>query len=327
MKNLVEKTYKAEIVRLQDNPEFQEAFASFSNNPLFNYIGFVLTDDKPNANKQRIPKDEFSSLIKSGFHTPLKMELGTIGDHPNSVPIGVITHLTEKDDTIKAIATLWSEEFKDNISIIQEYYEKKKPLNVSWEIRYRDSEIDDDGVENLHGTLLRAATIVAIPAYGGRTPITAFASKQEEDITLDELKELKDKLDEATAQLTEKTQELDQKVAELATTQEELETLREFKAEVERKEADAEKLNEIKAKFAEAGLEKDEDYFEQNKETLLALTPESLDFMIQELKAFASTIDRKAESTSSTSIPNFTNSDDNIDVGALVKELRARLNK
>jgi len=154
-----------------------EAFAAISLNPLVTWIKFILTDDKPNGNNQRVPKTEFANLIKSGIFMPIKMAFGQISEgHGDTFPVGVITHLKEVGDQIRGIGALWSRERPEDIEYIKEEFAANRPLNLSWEIAHESSEKQEDGVENLKNAALRAVTLVGMPAYEGRTPILAVAS-------------------------------------------------------------------------------------------------------------------------------------------------------
>jgi len=149
------------------------ALASKNLNPMLTYVKFILTDDKPNGNNERIPKEEFSNLITTGLYMPLKMAEGGISEgHEETYPIGVITHLREDKDKIRGIAALWNRERPEDVAYIQERYSSGEPLDLSWELGHTDSFIDDTGVNNLTGCVLRATTLVGIPAYQGRTIVT-----------------------------------------------------------------------------------------------------------------------------------------------------------
>jgi hypothetical protein len=246
---------------------------------------FVLTDDLPNANKQRIPETEFDNIIKTGVYMPIKMALGEIKDgHEDSKPIGVISHLKKVANQVIGLAALWGRERPEDVQMIKERYLKKQPLQLSWEMFFSESTINEDGVEDLKGTALRAITLVGLPAYGGRTPIIAVASENQstlEDKKLDELEKLQKEIEDLKASITSKD-------AELLATQTELSELRDYKAGIEKVKEEETKLSSIKSRFVDAGVEKDETYFETNKEKLLGMPSELLDFMIQEMVSFAS---------------------------------------
>jgi hypothetical protein len=279
-----------------------EAFASVSLNPAFNWIKFILTDDKPNLNNQRIPIEEFDNLIRTGIYTPLKMGKGKVEPgHENATAIGAISHLKKTEDNrIIGLAAIWSNENPDEYNYIKENYDKKSPLNISWEILYKNSTTDAEGITDLKDTSLKAAVLVGRPAYSGRTQILSVASEtntnSEENM---ELKELEEKVSTLETELGVKKSELETKSTELEALKAELTKLtedtkdypelKEFKASVEREKEDNDKFEGIKTKFSEAGLVKDETYFKDNKAKLLSMTPELLDFMMQELVAFKNT--------------------------------------
>jgi hypothetical protein len=271
------------VVDEADNSE--EAVATVTRNPSITWVKFVLTDDKPNANRQRVPADEFDNLITSGTNMPIKVAQGSISNgHDGSFPIGVISHLKKHKDQIIGLAALWERERPEDVRMIKEKYSKREPLELSWEILYADSATTEDGITDLKNTALRAVTFVGRPAFEGRTPVLAVAEKTEntlEDTNLEELDTLKKRVEELESLISDKD-------IALSSANAELETLREFKTGIEKAREEAEKLDSIKAKFSQAGIVKDETYFVENKQTLLALSNELLEFMIQELVAFAS---------------------------------------
>ena len=89
---------------IDNSQEVNESFASLLLNPYVTWAKFILTDDEPNGNNVRIPKEEFSNLINSGIYMPIKMTLGEIEGHEASIPIGVITHLKEVKNSIFELA-------------------------------------------------------------------------------------------------------------------------------------------------------------------------------------------------------------------------------
>jgi len=319
MEKVITKEFELQLV----GEEEDEAFAAVAKNKTFNYLKFILTDDLPNANKQKIPQDEFENLIQSGFFTPLKMAFKQVKDgHDESFPLGVITHLKQDSNQIRGIAALWSRERPEDVQLVKESYAKKIPLNVSWEIMYSDSEVDEEGIEILKGTSLRAATIVGLPAYEGRTPIYAVASKETEDLHKMEVEQLQAELTE----IKTKYDEAQTKIKNLEEQQAELLVLREFKAAVDAKEQKEQKLAAIKTKFVDAGITKEDEYFATNQDLLLNLSDEALDFMIQELVSFAEKL--PANSSKKTEIPEIKaepQPGDNIP--ELVNELKKRLQK
>ncbi len=311
MEKTIIKDYKLEFA---DEDDEQLAEAAIAANQSFNYLKFILTDDKPNSNKQRIPKDEFENVIRTGFFTPLKMAEGGIKDgHEDSVPLGVITHLKENDDQIRGLAALWAEERPEDVAIIKKAYADKSPINISWELGYKTSSFEDDGTENLHGVTLRAATIVGLPAYNeGRTRGIEFASeKEKENKNMEELEKIQKELEDTKELLVtsqDKTKELEGKLTELDGQTEELASLREFKASSDEKVEAEKALATVKDKFSTAGIEKDDEYFLENKDMLLAMSAEALEFMLQEMVSFASEEEEEEEEDDDPlTIPNLRN--------------------
>jgi hypothetical protein len=159
-----------------DNEKDEEALAAISSNPTVTWAKFILTDDQPNANKQRIPFETFASLIKTGLFMPIKMAEGKINDgHEEAKPIGAITHLKVIGNKIQGLAALWKRERPDDVASIKDKYSKGQPLELSWELLYSESSMDGD-VENITDPIMKAITLVGKPAYEGRTPIIALAS-------------------------------------------------------------------------------------------------------------------------------------------------------
>lgn len=355
-----------DVVSLIDENEVKtemgEAFASFMLNPTVTWAKFILTDDKTNANGERIPKEEFANLIRSGIHMPVKMALGEISaGHPGTKPLGTITHLKETttDDgsfALVALAALWGEERPADVEFIKQRFAEQQPVDVSWEILYTDSNLNTETKSmDLIGTVLRAATIVGNPAYTGRTPFLSIAAKkvgeaedeqedptklaEEELKTIEELQadldavqakltEANAKLDAANSSLAEKDANIERLTKESEETNTELASLREYKEAAEASAQKQEKLENIKAKFVEAGLEKGEDYFASNEETLLAMSESQLDFMVQELKAFATEASSKRTDASKKRIPVLTGADDEeVELDDLVAYLHSNRGK
>jgi hypothetical protein len=285
--------------------EDEEFAAVTRTNPTFKWCKFILTDDGPNKNKKRVPLDEFDNLVFSGVNAPIKMAPGQIEDgHDKSIPLGVITALKRENNQIKAIAALWTKERPEDVAFVKKCYDEGKPLNLSWEILYSNLVDEEDGIQALQGTVLRAATLVGLPAYAGRTPILEMASTDSQG---DQINSEDDKLDEQLEQLNLKITELTQSLATVQAENEQLKTekesLAQFKADVEKERLDAERVSAIQIKFSEAGIEKDTEYFTENREKLLAMDEATLDFMVQNLVAFASKI-VPAENASHVTLPN-----------------------
>lgn len=323
------------------NREAFEAFASVSLNPHLTWIKFVLTDDKPNANNHRIPKEEFANIIKTGVYMPLKMAEGEISEgHDGTVPLGVMTHLIDRGDRIEALAALWLREREEDIDFLKERFESGKDIDISWEISYEKTR-EENGHMDLGNVSMNAATIVGVPSYMGRTNVQALAAKRklEDDsnmdtITLDKHEEIlaamRESHDDAVEALetqlkeaTESSEELEGKVSE---ADKELETLREFKAGVDAEAESEAKMASIREKFEEAELKTSEDYFGERREQLLAMSEEQLDFFIQELVSLrdAEASEEEAEASITGKTPPFRGKDaeEEVDSAAVLEYLR-----
>lgn len=274
------------------------AEASISKNQHFRWAKFVLTDDKPNKNNQRIPREEFDNLIKTGIYAPFKVARGQISDgHEFAEPIGVIAKLLQLDDKVIGLAALWPRERKDDVEYLEELHKSGNPLNVSWEILYTDSEIDDSGVENLKNVSLVGATIVGLPAYAGRTPVIAVASeantKMEVDNMDDKEKAALNEQDPEQGTQTESEQnqefialsEYNALKAEYDALKSEYESLKANLETLQSAYAGEVRLKTIRQKFASVGINKPDSYFEENRERLLSLSDDAIDFMLQEMVA------------------------------------------
>ena len=160
----------------------KEAQASLDN-PTLTKLSFVFTDNQPNGNNKAIPTSAFPKIIKTGVFMPIKMAEGEIAlDHTGAVPLGVIASLKEKKvsegiDQVVGEAVLWSKERPEDVDYVKTAFASGEKLNISWELLYSDSEIDDNGVEWLSDPVVKAATFVGIPAYLGRTPVLELASQ------------------------------------------------------------------------------------------------------------------------------------------------------
>lgn len=159
-----------------------EAIASTILSPSVTWAKFVLTDDEPNGNKQRIPVTEFDNIVTTGLHMPIKMAEGIVAEgHDNSKPIGVISllkkELTDAGNRIVALAALWSKERPQDVELLKELMATEEGVNVSWEVSFGDVEAGEGGSLDLRDIVLNAVTIVGRPAYEGRTRFLALAAK------------------------------------------------------------------------------------------------------------------------------------------------------
>lgn len=291
-----------ELTKLFTNYEFldDEAFATASaNDPLRKWIKFTFTDDQPNGNKQRIGKEEFKNIIRTGIHMPIKMADGNPkGDHEGSIPLGTITNLKEEENKVIGIAALWKEERPEDIQALEEAYAGGKPLDLSWEL-YFDKEaslIDDNGIQNLKGTTVRSSVFVGNPAYQGRTQVLTMAQQentnQEEneltDTNTPDVAALEARVAELQAELDTVKSELQSKVAELESASSELTSLRKTVEDASIEKAQAETLKTRRTKLAEAGVTYSDEEFETKKDNILGMTEEAFLFHVQELNVFSS---------------------------------------
>lgn len=309
---------------LDDN----EDVASISLNPLYQWAKIVVTDDQPNANKKRIPQEEFDNLIKTGIFAPIKMAEKEISDgHEDAFgrPIGIISQLTKEGNRLIALAALWKKERPEDIQKLKEMYKNGTPPQVSWEISYVESSLEEDGIEAYLGTILTGLAVVGMPAYTGRTPFVAMSSKQnKEDFSVEDKEILEQKISELGQKLEDALKQLEDKEKELQSGLSELDALRTFKAEADKKNEEETKMAAIKTKFDEANLGKEDEYFATNKELLLGLSDSSLDFMIQELVVFSSKEDKNSKA-SKTKVPDLKdntnlNLDDPKELGRVLRE-------
>ena len=331
MENKIEKILSDLQLISEEGLDSIDSFASITLNPTLRWMKFILTDDKPNGNKQRVPLDEFANLINSGVHMPIKMAIGEIKPgHEEAVPLGVITNLKQVRDQIEGLAAVWSRERPQDVEFVISEFKAGRTPQISWEIPYTEIIKNDDGIEDLRGICLRAATLVGLAAYRGRTPILAVASDNkpntEDKQSMEEIETLKVQLQEAIDKVAALEAQLQEKIGTLASLEPELTQLREYKSQIEKEEQEAAKLVTIKTKFTEAGIQKDDEYFATNKERLLALSDTDLDFMMQELVAFAKASQKPGDDR--LEIPNFANLDINTTTkNEVLKALRERNKK
>jgi hypothetical protein len=104
----------------------------------------------------------------------------SVGGHVGSTPVGFIKNMfkqAQDDGTVQlmADATLFAEEYPEQIDWLQERFKEGTAPGLSWELKYNDSIIKD-GIEWIKGIVTKAATFVKFPAYGTRTAIVALAS-------------------------------------------------------------------------------------------------------------------------------------------------------
>jgi hypothetical protein len=148
-------------------------------NPLLTFVQLVFTDDKPNANKQGIKQAEFGNLTKSMTYMPIKAKFDPeegVAGHADASIVGVIKTGHHEGDKVVAIGALYRDEYPELIDYFKKQVADGNKVDFSWEVRYKDSEIDGEGVEWLKGTTTKAITAVRNPAYQGRTPLVAISA-------------------------------------------------------------------------------------------------------------------------------------------------------
>jgi len=286
-----------DVKLIEDTDEINEAFASISRNPNVTLVKFILTDDKPNGNKDRIPKEEFANIIRTGLFMPVKMANNEISQgHDGTYPLGSIAQLAEIEDRVEGIAALWDRERKQDVDYLKERYSSGKSIDISWEITYQDYVVDDD-VKSYQGVSLNAATVVGIPAYQGRTPVTAIAEQRKNNMdTIDKAthEEIVDALKSERDTLKTEKEVLAEELNTIKDEQADYEDLKKFKTKYDAEQERLAKVETLKTKFEEAGLEVGlEDETKVN--TLLEMSENALDFYIQDLLAFASQETDEAE--------------------------------
>jgi myosin heavy subunit len=283
---------------LADLPEPLEAHASLFGDHVM-WLKFIFTDDGPNANNQGIRQEEFDNIISTGRLKPFKKMKGSIADgHDEAVPIGTIASLEKVENRIEAIAAIWEREFPEDVQQIQEAYANEGSLNVSWELIYQDEVLDQYGVSWLKDVSTRAATLVNMPAYEGRTPILAVAAKtvakeKDEGDSSMELEQLKAQLEVKEEKLSAASEELDNVKTELDETKasledlqqelKELEELRQFKEQVETDRARMKQLDTRFKQVAEAGIEMSREDFDAEAERWLGMDEEAFGFVLKML--------------------------------------------
>lgn len=170
------------------------------NNPLQTILELTLTDFQPNANNTAIPLSETENIIKRAINMPVKMLLTRSGvqGHDKAYTVGSITNVwfDEHDQSIKATATIWKDEYKDEDEYVRKEIAEGRSVGTSWEIYYADSVLEN-GIKWIKDTIFAATCIVSNPAYGNRTLISSVAETEQETAQLDE--ETQEKLNQLMA--------------------------------------------------------------------------------------------------------------------------------
>jgi hypothetical protein len=154
---------------------------------------------------------------------------------------------------------------------------------------------------------------------------------EDNTVELEELKqrvaELETKLAAAETSLQERDAAFSALKAEKEANDTQLAELKAFKDEVDAEAAKLEKIDGIKAKFAEAKLNKEDSWFTENEDKLLKTDEASLEFMIQELAAFSAKASLEDGEGKETKIPNLNGEPVEYNVHDIVKALKERKSK
>lgn len=154
---------------------------------------------------------------------------------------------------------------------------------------------------------------------------------EDNKVELEELKkrvaELEAKLAAAETSLQEQKDAYASLESEKKANDEKLAELQAFKNEIDAEAAKLEKMDGIKAKFAEAKLNKEDVWFTENEEKLLKTDEASLEFMIQELAAFSAQASQNDDKENKNRIPNFNGEPTEYNVHDIVKALKERKSK
>jgi len=282
-------------------------------NPNLGWMEFILTDNQPNDNKQGIKSEAFAGLIQSGLFMPLKMALGEIQqDHSEARPLGTIASLEDQTEKIFGKAAIWKLFRANDYKMLLEMSSKKEPINISWELSYTESDIDEDGVEWLGDPVLTAAAIVGLPAYGNRTPVLSVASKKDEGETDMEEKKVPESEEPETEETkTEVVVNVSVDAEEVKSLRKQVEDLEEYKETRETEDAKASMLKQRIGMFAEAGFDFTDEEIETNELVWLELSDEAFQSM---LKLMVNIKQTKAASTSVPDVSGTPESTSNIDI-------------
>lgn len=167
--------------------------------------------------------------------------------------------------------------------------------------------LEEMGKSNLPASTLRSLKQTANTLLGrieGGASLEELSSvplenmfTEDNTVELEELKkrvaELETELAATKTSLQEKESAFASLEAEKKANDEKLADLQAFKDEIDAEAAKLEKLEGIKTKFAEAKLDKPDEWFVENEEKLLKTDEASLEFMIQEFAAFSAQASQK----------------------------------
>lgn len=153
--------------------------------PLQTKLSLIITDFEPNGNKQGVPPSEAENILRTAIASPLKINFNgyDYAGHKDAVPIGPITSaFAAKDngrDVIAGEAVIWNDIYEDVADHLKVAF--AEGIGTSWEIYFKDSEQDDNGVQWLKGCVFAGTCVVDTPAYGpNRTRVLAIAEKLDE---------------------------------------------------------------------------------------------------------------------------------------------------
>ena len=170
-------TIGAELLK---ESELGVAFAGEEyRNPLLTWIKLLFTDDQPNSNKQGVNQKEFPNLIRSISYMPIKANYNDkegLGGHDGAVQIGVLKAGQQEANAVVAVGALYNDEFAEITEFIRSEFTNGNSVRFSWELRYKDEEVDTAGVTWLKGVTTKAVTAVKNPAYNDRTPLISISS-------------------------------------------------------------------------------------------------------------------------------------------------------
>lgn len=287
--------------------------------PLQQRLRFVFTDYAPNSNKQGVPRDEAENLIASALYMPVKVNFDgeSYHGHAGAYPVGPIIQMKEEDGVLVAEARVWRDEFPSLAQFLEDRFKTNSgDVNFSWELYYRDSETDDEGIEWLRGCVVAATTIVATPAYRGRTHLVSLAEERSDVMQIDpaevealrsDLAAAKDALDAAKSQLDTVTQELSE--------------LREFKQGIELAQARTQAIETRKQKLTEAGVVMSDDVLQAKIDFIVGLSDEQFADYIETVRA-ASQKSVAEKKNGDGIIPDPLHTSDTVEISKLAKSLR-----
>lgn len=268
-------------------------------NPALGWLDFILTDNRPNKNKQGIRQEAFASLIKSGLYMPVKMATGGINEkHDEALPLGAIVSLDENDvSQIVGKASLWKNERPEDYQLLTAMGAAGDPPQISWEILYIESNFDEEGTEWLNDPMLAGATIVKDPAYSGRTPVLSVASTEEDESEDGEEEEApaEEKPEpevetpaEEEAEEEEESEPEEEAPAESDAAEaellKELEELRAYRTAREKEDVASKLLATRLTKLSEAGITVTTEELETNREVWIGMTDEAFAVVAELLK-------------------------------------------